>query len=233
MRCIKCGYQNIEGLKYCASCGQELMTQEEYDMRSNEKKSSVIRLYVLIGFLSVILVGVIIYFVLNSFAPKPPKEPTSTIDTELIGDWVCKNNQDQENYDGRVYLNKDSSFTWGPYDKIEFNYLAGTYTTKEIEESNENYKAVYKLSLLVTRMVVNGREDTEGSSKINYYIYLIDNNNIELKNMDLESDTRTYCVREKKEIVESYDDLEEEPEKDIDLDLEDFEDIELDIEDTE
>ena len=41
MRCIKCGYQNMEGLRYCANCGQELMTLEEYTTKSDEEKSAV------------------------------------------------------------------------------------------------------------------------------------------------------------------------------------------------
>ena len=43
MRCIKCGYENIEGLKYCSSCGEELLTQEQMVRRNKQNKSKAER----------------------------------------------------------------------------------------------------------------------------------------------------------------------------------------------
>ena len=41
MKCIKCNYDNLDGMKYCVNCGFELMTKEENAKRHNEGEAGV------------------------------------------------------------------------------------------------------------------------------------------------------------------------------------------------
>ena len=201
MRCIKCGYQNIEGLRYCANCGQELMTLEEYNTKSNEEKSVVRKLYVIISFLSVILFSIIVYAIIRAIlSSNAPIEPSITLDTEVIGTWNCKSKVDQENYDIKVILKTDSVFKWGTYEDLEKNSINGTFITKSLINDSEDYRNIYNLQLLVTQIITNGREDTKGSQVLNYKFALKDQNTAELQSSDNDNpESIIHCTREVKE----------------------------------
>ena len=199
MRCIKCGYQNMEGLRYCANCGQELMTLEEYNTKSNEEKSAVRKLYVIIAFLSVILFSIIVYAIIKAIlGSNAPIEPSITLDTELIGTWNCKSKEDQENYDVKIILKTDSVFRWGTYDDLDKNSINGTFTTKALTNESEEYRNIYSLKLLATQIITNGREDTNGSQVLNYKFSMKNQNSADLENIDnTNPESVIHCEREK------------------------------------
>lgn len=213
MRCIKCGYQNIEGLRYCANCGQELMTLEEYNTKSNEEKSAVRKLYVIIAFLSVILFSIIVYAIIRAIlSSNAPIEPSVTIDTEVIGTWDCKSKEDQEKFDIKIILKTDSVFRWGTYDDLEKNSINGTYTTKALLNDSEEYRNMYNLKLLATQIITNGREDTNGSQVLNYTFSLKDQNTADLQGSDNDNpESIIHCVREKSQSKKSLEQTEQNP----------------------
>ena len=199
MRCIKCGYQNMEGLRYCANCGQELMTLEEYNTKSDAQKSEVRRLYVIIAFLSVILFSIIVYAIIRAIlSSNAPIEPSITLDSEVIGTWDCKSKAEQEKYDVKIILKTNSVFRWGTYEDLEKNSINGTFTTKALVNESENYRNIYNLKLLVTQVITNGREDTKGSQTMDYMFALIDLNHADLQTMGNDNpESIIHCEREK------------------------------------
>ncbi len=205
MRCIKCGYQNMEGLRYCANCGQELMTLEEYTTKSDEEKSAVRKLYVIIAFLSVILFSIIVYAIIKAIlGSNAPIEPSNTLDTEVIGTWNCKSKADQEKYDVKIILKTDSVFRWGTYDDLEKNSINGTFTTKALINDSEDYRNMYSLKLLATQIISNGREDTSGSQVMTYKFSLKDQNTADLENIDnTNPESVIHCERAKVEANKS------------------------------
>ena len=41
MKCMKCNYDNLDGMKYCVSCGCELLTPEQKAQKAAANKKSV------------------------------------------------------------------------------------------------------------------------------------------------------------------------------------------------
>ena len=174
MRCLKCGYNNLEGLKYCSSCGEELLTEEEYNLKIRESNREVRKLYGLVALLVVVLIFVGTFFIINSTTKRTVEvEDTSNISTNLVGTWYCKNSERDENYSVEFELSSNMSFKFGVYEKIESNGLRGAYTSKDIGPYTEdlNYE-VYMVKMEVSEIRHDGQSTTEGASLIQYIFLL-------------------------------------------------------------
>ena len=174
MRCLKCGYNNLEGLKYCSSCGEELLTEEEYNLRIRESNREVRKLYGLVALLAVILIFVGTFFVINSTTKRTVEvEDTSNISTNLVGTWYCKNSDRDEEYSVEFDLATDMSFIYGVYGKVESNGLRGVYTSKDVGPYQEdlNYE-LYMVKMEVNEIRHDGQSTTEGTSVIQYVFLL-------------------------------------------------------------
>lgn len=174
MRCLKCGYNNLEGLKYCSSCGGELLTEEEYNKKIRESNKEVRKLYGLIAFLAVIVIFIATFFIINSTTKRTVEvEDTSNISTNLVGLWNCKNSERDEEYSVEINLGSDMSFNFGVYGKLESNSLKGVYTSKHIGpyQDDLNYD-MYLVKMEVNELSYNGESTTEGASTMQYSFLL-------------------------------------------------------------
>ena len=174
MRCLKCGYNNLEGLKYCSSCGEELLTEEEYNLRIRESSKEVRKLYGLIALLVVILIFVGTFFVINRTTKRTVEvEDTSNISTNLVGTWYCKNSEREENYSIEFNLATDMTFSYGVYKKLDSNGLKGVYSSKDAGPYTEdlNYE-MYYVKMEVSEILFNGESTTDGASTIQYVFLL-------------------------------------------------------------
>lgn len=174
MRCLKCGYNNLEGLKYCSSCGGELLTEEEYNIKLRESNKEVRKLYGLIAFLAVIVIFIATFFIINRTTKRTVEvTDTSNISTNLVGDWNCKNSERDEEYSVEINLGSDMKFSFGVYGKLDSNSLKGVYTSKHVGPYQEdlNYD-MYTVKMEVSELSYNGQSTTEGASIMNYSFLL-------------------------------------------------------------
>ena len=174
MRCLKCGYNNLEGLKYCSSCGGELLTEEEYNEKIRESNKEVRKLYGLIAILAVVVIFITTFFIINSTTKRTVEVPdTSNISTNLVGIWNCKNSERDEEYSVEINLGSDMSFSFGVYGKLDSNSLKGVYTSKHIGpyQDDLNYDS-YLVKMEVSELSYNGESTTEGASIMQYSFLL-------------------------------------------------------------
>ncbi len=171
MRCINCGYENLDGLKYCSSCGQELLTIEQKDQREKQKRSSsAMKITITIAIIALVICGVVFYIIDNN--NKKEREANKHVDPILVGIWDCKNSKDATNYSTEITLNGDATYVWAEYGKAELNYLKGSYETKDIGTfAEDSTYELYSLELENHYKGTNGVEAKE-EKKINYNMAL-------------------------------------------------------------
>ena len=196
MRCIKCGYDNIEGLKYCSSCGQELLTQEQLAKRQRQNNSKMALRIVLIVLGIAFVACIVSYIIINSNKNKTKEdEKNKTINTELVGVWNCRPYKDAPNYTIELSLNGDRSYIWGTYGKSNLDYTKGTFYSKDMGTfvENENYES-YSVTLEATKRATNGVEVDDAYS-INYVLALHNEHNNIILASGNSSASNIYCDR--------------------------------------
>ena len=196
MKCIKCGYDNLDGLKYCTSCGNELLTKEQMKKKEGKKRSKLALRIVIIVLILALVTCVISYIIINNKnKPKETEEVNKTIDPVLVGTWYCKAYKDAPNYTIQIEFKEDRSYVWGTYGKINLDYTKGTFYSKDMGTfpENENYE-LYSVTLEATRRASNGAE-VDDVYNMNYSLALhSDKNNMILANGNSNS-YNTYCTR--------------------------------------
>ena len=195
MRCIKCGYENIDGLKYCSSCGQELLTQDQMKKREGQKRTKMALKIVLIVLAIALVVCIVSYIIINN--QKKPEEikENKTIDPVLVGTWNCKAYKEAPNYTIEIVFQDNRNYIWGTYGKSNLDYTKGTFYSKDMGTfpENENYE-LYSVTLEATSRASNGAE-VEDVYTMNYNLALNnDKNSFILANGNSNS-YNTYCDR--------------------------------------
>ena len=196
MRCIKCGYENIEGLKYCSNCGQELLTQEQFAKKEKQNKSKMALKVVLIVLGIAFVACIVSYIIINSNKkPKEEDEQNKTIDKVLVGTWICKSYKEAPNYTIEIVLKEDRSYIWGTYGRTNLDYTRGTFYSKDngVFPENENYEA-YSFTLDAKARATNGAE-VEDVYSINYTLALHNDTNSFILASGNSSSSNTYCDR--------------------------------------
>ncbi len=177
MRCINCGYDNLEGMRYCVSCGSELMTAEEKTKRAEESKKGLVLLYVIIGVLVVVLL-IVLGFVIFGGGPiagetpdKPgPIDEKTSVASDTVGQWKCTTSDTSKKYNLLIQLNEDGTFIFGPIPGYETNYVGGRFTSNSYnaQDSSGRYN-LFSLNMKQTEIVENGNK-TEGINEVNYSV---------------------------------------------------------------
>ncbi len=196
MRCIKCGYENIDGLKYCTNCGQELLTQEQMKKKESKKRSKMALKIVFIVLAVALVVCIVSYVIINNKnKPKETDEQNKTIDPVLVGTWNCKAYKEAPNYTIELVFHENRDYVWGTYGKSNLDYTKGTFYSKDMGTfpENENYE-LYSVTLEATARATNGAE-VEDVYTMNYNLALHnDKNSLILANGNSNS-YNTYCDR--------------------------------------
>ncbi len=167
MRCIKCNYDNLDGLKYCVSCGSPLITEEDKEKMEAASAKKMKTLYIIVGILVILLVVLVVLLVMGvGFGKGSTPVATGDIDTATLGTWVCNSNPNSTDYTIVIELNEDGSFRFGAYGALETNHISGTYTSKGNGQTNNGYTQ-YNVVLNQTR-IVSGSKVQEGQATSNY-----------------------------------------------------------------
>ena len=178
MKCIKCGYDNLEGMKYCVSCGAELITRDEKNRRISDGNRGLESLKKIIGILiGVAVVVAIAYFGASFLFNRPMVEEdsdnlTPTLSTkvapETIGVWKC----DPEGFtdDNTIVfkLQSDGVFEIGPIGTLDTTRWEGTWDSISLgtKDSTGQYD-FYQVNLNETLVVENDVEQ-EIDNKVTY-----------------------------------------------------------------
>ena len=195
MRCIKCGYENIEGLKYCSSCGEELLTQEQMVRRNKQNKSKMALKIVLVVLGLALVACTISYIIINNSNKPKEEEQNKTIDQVLVGTWNCKAYKDAPNYTIELVLSNNRAYIWGTYGKSNLEYTKGTFYSKDMGTfpENENYE-LYSITFEATARATNGAE-VEDVYTLNYNLALHNNKNTMILASGNSNSSNTYCDR--------------------------------------
>ena len=202
MRCINCNYDNLEGMRYCVSCGQELITVEEKSKRAEESKKGLVVLYIIIGVLVVVLL-VVLGFVIFGGGPvagdvpdKPGNiEEKTSVHADTVGAWKCSTQAASDKYTILIQLNEDGTFIFGPATGYETNYIGGTFTSNSYgaTDSSKQYN-LYSLNLRQTVIVENGVQQ-EGYSEVNYSVGINTKDKNDALFSNGQSGTTYYCKK--------------------------------------
>ena len=201
MRCIKCGYDNLEGMRYCVSCGNELMTLEEKSKRAEESKKGLVVLYIIIGVLLVLLL-VVLGFVIFGGGPtagpnpgKPgPVDEKTAVASDTVGQWKCSTDATTTKYNLMIQLNEDGTFIFGPIPGYDTNYVGGRFTSNSYnaQDATGQYN-LFSLNMKQQVIVESGNK-TEGSSEVNYSV-AIDKDKTKAMFTNGSSGTTYYCSK--------------------------------------
>ena len=178
MRCNKCNYDNLDGMKYCVSCGAELLTPQQKEEKVKEGNRSVIILYIIIGLLVVILIGLIVFLLLGGGSTVGTKKDdkggevaeVTHVEPATVGTWACSSSQSGGELTIVIELKEDGSFRFGPITGFENNHIEGTFNSNLLgtAEEGEEYDA-YELTMKQTKIVSSG-EITEGEASVTYSV---------------------------------------------------------------
>lgn len=194
MRCIKCGYENIEGLKYCSSCGEELLTQEQMARRDKQNKSKM-ALKIVLVVLGLALVACTVSYIIINNKNKPKEEVNKTIDQVLVGTWYCRPYKDAPNYTVEIVLSENRAYHWGTYGKSNLDYTKGTFYSKHMGTfpENENYE-LYSVTFEATSRATNGAE-VEDVYDLNYNLALHHDQRSMILASGNSNSSNSYCDR--------------------------------------
>ena len=207
MKCIKCGYDNLDGLQYCSHCNAELITREEKAKRLAEGEQSNNKLLkIIIGLVVVLALVVVAIFVVPMLMNKVQEMGSDndtpaisdSVDQDTPGEWHCTNDpNDQDTYTVTILLQTDGTFKIGPYDNLEENRFEGTYISKSYDATDESGQYnLYQVVMTKDVTVENGETTEDEETKVNTYSLGIDagdsNRGIFT---DGESGSTYYCTR--------------------------------------
>ena len=85
MKCPSCGTNNEAGMKYCKICGKALPDKNnnfEYDVLQSSKKKSPKWLIVAIVVVSLVIIGMVAFLLINQFSNQTEKDNTETKSTD-------------------------------------------------------------------------------------------------------------------------------------------------------
>jgi uncharacterized membrane protein YvbJ len=88
MRCIKCGYENLEGLKFCSNCGSELLTEDELSKKKAKKRNKTIVTFIVTLLVIALIACTVSYIIINNKNKEEEKENYEVVDI-LLGTWNC------------------------------------------------------------------------------------------------------------------------------------------------
>ena len=169
MRCIKCNYDNLDGLQYCVNCGSPLITMEEKQNQEMEKQNILKKLYVLIGILVFVLVVMVVMLLLGVGFGKDEdtkKEADLTVDKEFIAVWNCNSDAtlyNKKNYSLTIELNEDGTFRIGNYGQLDKDNTSGVFGTTSLgvkDTATKKYN-LYTMTFMQKKKLVNGKESEE------------------------------------------------------------------------
>lgn len=168
MKCIKCNYDNLDGMKYCVNCGFELMTKEENAKRHNEgEQGNKSLMKIIVGLIAVLAIVVGLIFLIPMLMNKDNKEEADNetpgisedVDQITVGVWNCSNDEDDDVATTQFVLVSDGTFKIGPVDGLDDNRFEGTYETKFFDAVDDtgNYN-LYQVIFTQEKVVENGEE---------------------------------------------------------------------------
>jgi hypothetical protein len=175
MRCINCGYDNLEGMRYCVKCGNELMTLDEKGKRKEEsEKENKTLIKVIIGLVVVAVLIVILLIVLPRFGTKQEEEADNdipvindSVDQDTVGVWNCSFDDKDDTYTTIIKLQSDGVFQIGPIDGLDENRFEGTFTSNNMEAQDENgIVNYYQVFLRQNKVIENGAEEEVEEQKV-------------------------------------------------------------------
>ncbi len=176
MRCIKCNYDNLDGMKYCVSCGSELLTPEQKAKKAEANKKSVVKLYVVIGILVVLLIGLIVFLLVGnggsngSAGGNNGGDGTVSVHPDTVGIWNCNSDPKASSFTLTIELNNDGTYLFGPYGNTDSNNISGTFSSNSFGATDETGKYdLYSLTLTQKQIKENGTI-TEGEATVSYSI---------------------------------------------------------------
>ena len=168
MRCIKCNYDNLEGMKYCVSCGAELITRDEKLKRQAEGEKSISKLYKIIKILLVVLAIVaVIFVVVKVFTGKEDIQesdndtPTVSVkvNQDTVGVWKCDTQKFSEDNAISIVLQSDGVFKFGPIGGLKDNRIEGSFSSDTFEAKDETGQYdLYQVVMNTNLEVENGVE---------------------------------------------------------------------------
>jgi hypothetical protein len=174
MRCIKCGYDNLEGMKYCVHCGSELMTLEEKNKRKEEGEKGVRKLFfVIIGLLVVLIIVLACYFIIpmltgnntNKEGDDTPKL-SEEVHKDTVGEWKCSNDANSNTLDMTFVLSADGKFKIGTVNGLDDNRFEGTFISSSFDKKDDEgkynlYQVVFTQKVSVEAGVKTELEDPQ------------------------------------------------------------------------
>jgi len=168
MRCIKCNYDNLDGMKYCVSCGAELITRDEKMRRTAEGEKSLASLRKVIVILLIVLVIVFATFVIVKlfFSGTKVEEgdndtPTvySEVNQDTVGVWSCDTEKFTDDNTISLILQSDGVFKYGPINGLKRDRIEGTFNSKELSAKDETGQYdLYSLEMNSKLEVEDGAE---------------------------------------------------------------------------
>jgi len=175
MRCINCGYDNLEGMKYCVKCGKELMTLDEKGKRKEAGENSNKSLIkVIIGLAVVAVIIVILIIIVPMFGSKKEEEADNdvpvindAVDQDTVGTWKCSFDDDDDTYTTVIKFQSDGVFQIGPIDGLEENRFEGTFTSNNLGATDsEGIVNYYQVFLEQEKEIENGEETESVVQKV-------------------------------------------------------------------
>ena len=198
MRCIKCGYDNLEGLKFCSNCGEELLTQDEANKRKRERTTKGAVKFIVILLVLALIACLVSYFIINNKNKKEQEEQNNYhVVNVLIGTWNCSHDKEMKSVEEQFVLKADSTYIWGTYGKLNTDSTSGYYSADDVGVFPEDgtYE-LYSLMLDVkntTKLGINVEVTKE--TTMNYSVALSQDNTRLIVANGSSGSSNMYCVR--------------------------------------
>ena len=169
MRCIKCNYDNLDGLQYCVNCGSPLMTMEEKQNQEMQKQNKLKILYVLSGILIFVLIVMVVLLLLGvgfgteKESGKDSKE--NHVEKATVGNWKC--NTDSKLLGKKQYtivfdLKEDGTYKLSNYGQEDKNYSSGTFSSNSLgKKDDSNIYNLYSFTFTQEKIITNGKTTEE------------------------------------------------------------------------
>ena len=198
MRCIKCGYENLEGLKYCSNCGDELLTQDEATKRKREKRSKAAIKFVVILLILALIATVTSYIIINNKNKKEQEQQTNyQVVNVLIGTWNCSTSKEMKTFEEQFVLKNDSTYVWGTYNKLNSDSTSGMYSANDVGVfPQDGTYELYSLMLDVKHTIKLGIDvEVTKETIMNYNVALSQDNTKLIVANGTTGSGNMYCVR--------------------------------------
>lgn len=198
MRCIKCGYENLEGLKFCSNCGDELLTQDEANKRKRQKRSKAAVKFIVILLILALIATVTSYIIINNQNKKEEDQVNKYhVVNYLIGTWNCSTNKEMKTFEEQFILKADSTYTWGTYNKLNTDSTSGMYSADDVGVfPQDGTYELYSLMLDVKHTVKLGIDvEVTKETIMNYSVALSQDNTKLIVANGASGSPNMYCVR--------------------------------------